>query len=97
MATKYESHTKYTNSLKFMENFENQPRNLDEDKKGLILKIEKLEETKIIKLAKTLEYNKVEGPEEALKFVIESIKGAKDQDDFQTIQRKYNNLDEIEV
>jgi hypothetical protein len=80
-----------------MELSENGPLSFEDHKKGLIAEVSGLEEKKIIKLANIMGYGSIEGSEEALKFVIESIKDAKDQDDFQTIQRKYHNLDEIEV
>jgi hypothetical protein len=82
-----------------MENYEKKPQNLDDDKKALIAEINKIGDEKkdIVKMAKALGYKRAEKPEEALEFVIQSIKDAKDQDDFQTIRRKFNNLDEIEV
>lgn len=70
---------------------------IEKEKQGLITAASALEEIKIIKLAKLLGYAIVEGPEEALKMVLDKIKNESRKEVLEDIQRKITNIDKIEA
>jgi len=76
---------------------EQEPVDLEKEKSALIEEARLLNDQQIIKLAKLLGYATVEGPEEALKFVIMTIKEASNKSKLETIQMKMTNIDKIEI
>lgn len=77
--------------------FEQEPVDLEKEKGALIMEAQRLNDQQIVKLAKLLGYAKVEGPEEAIKFVLMTIQEASNKSELETIQMKMTNMDQIEV